>query len=100
MDFRERSYKLLADQVRAGLPSGWGTELNVLLPWLADHQVEQKRADAIGCLRHLASIPKSPEIPTKCIWQFRMTESWSSDLQSSGRLVPGIKPPVRSNGSA
>ena len=86
MPFRERSYDALLAGAYASLPSPLHAHISDLERWLPDHAVDQKRADAVGLLRALATqdiaTPNRPAAP------FRMTEAFAADLAAFGLLPP------------
>lgn len=82
--FVQRSYESLFDQARSSLPSQWFSMIDPLQRWVAEHAVDQKRADAIALLRLLAASEAPAAHADRQPGPFRMTEAWAADLEAAG----------------
>jgi hypothetical protein len=83
--FPHRTYDGLFDRARSELPTHWADLIDPLRRWIIERGIDQKRADALGLLRWLASNPGSPAAQKGTTREpFRMTEAWAFDLDEAG----------------
>jgi hypothetical protein len=83
--FPHRTYEGLFDRAGLELPTHWTNLIDPLRQWSTDRGIDQKRADALGLLRWLASNLGSPAAQeAKSREPFRMTEAWAFDLDEAG----------------
>jgi len=87
MHFIDRTYQNLFQRVRNLLPSDDAAVLHLLDKWVKQHAVRQKRQDAIGLLRHVAT--RTSTAPVE-VASFRMTEAWAADLDAAGLFSENI----------
>ncbi|MBM6594040.1 TfuA-like protein [Microvirga pudoricolor] len=83
LHFLDRTYAALLDDAACVLPDPLRGAVPALRAWIEIHAVRQKREDALGLLRHLASRPEETVVAPP----FRMTEAWAADLDAAGLTV-------------
>jgi hypothetical protein len=87
MHFLNRTYPALFQHAHAAFSGEQGRRIDELEKWVAANAIDQKRADAIALLRHLAQnrteIAKAPVLAGR-ISDFRLTEAWRDDLAARG----------------
>jgi hypothetical protein len=85
--FLNRTYLSLFRRVRTNFSEEHGRRLSELEKWVVANAIDQKRADAVGLLQHLAQnrtkFEQAPDIAGR-ISEFRLTEVWRDDLAALG----------------
>lgn len=80
--FIQRTYPSVCARAQAIVPPRLRPEIDALAHWAAAHAVDQKRADAVSLLRHLAA--REPTVTSEPAPAFRWTEAWARDLDAAG----------------
>jgi hypothetical protein len=85
LHFVDRTYERLFDLARVRFTAEWRDWIEAAESFVADHEIDQKKADAEALLRYLAANPPSKHTAP---FVFRMTEAWAIDLDDAVISLP------------
>ncbi|WP_046861570.1 TfuA-like protein [Microvirga massiliensis] len=85
LHFVDRTYERLFARARARFTAEWQDWIEATERFVAEHAIDQKKADAKALLQFLAANPPSKQTAP---FAFRMTEAWAIDLDDAAIALP------------
>jgi hypothetical protein len=82
--FLDRTYAAVFERARAEAGHEAAATLDRAEAFVQAHAVDQKRADAVSLLDHLAGLPAAALRPPAARTAVRLTEAWLADLEEAG----------------